>query len=312
MAKNITNPHDKYFSAVFSYKEITEKFLHSFLPAQYLQHLNLGSLERITGSFIDENLQEHFTDMLYQCQLKNSKQIIWISLLLKHKSYNDQETDFQLLDYINGAWHQNKKDHKKRQFTLPIVLYHGDKPWVRKRISEHFGQIGQHFNDFLPKFDYVLVDLSTFSEERIHQMHLDTIILNMVMVLKFGRDKNFVINHIDRIFFRANEYYDKRTGENFFNVSFVYLLSLVETSSDNLTTIFSQLPKPIKSKAMTLYDSILKKGEQKGRQEGRQEGFHYTLEIIEMLKNNVTPVKISAKLNVDIEFIQKLKEKLGL
>jgi len=198
----------------------------SFLPKKYLQLLNLSSLKRITSSFVDENLQEHFTDMLYQCNVKNSDETIWISLLLEHKSYHDPDIDFQLLDYINGAWHQNKKDGKKRQLTLPIVLYHGDKPWVRKPIAAHFGQIGKQFIDFLPKFGYILVDFSTFSEEKIHQMHLDTIILNMIMVLKFGRNKKFVITISIGFFIAPMSIIMSELEKTFFMFrSFIYLIT---------------------------------------------------------------------------------------
>ncbi|HHB78849.1 MAG TPA: hypothetical protein ENK85_06420, partial [Saprospiraceae bacterium] len=95
MSKNIKNPHDKYFRAVFSNKTITVDFLKGFLPKKYLEKLDLDSLERVSGSFVDEHLQELFTDMLYRCRLKDSDEELWMSILLEHKSYNDADTDFQ-------------------------------------------------------------------------------------------------------------------------------------------------------------------------------------------------------------------------
>jgi len=322
MSKKIKNPHDKYFRAVFSHQSIARNFLTAFLPKASILQLDLDSLDRITGSFVDEQLQEHYTDILFRCRLKNSENDIWISILLEHKSYNDTESDFQLLGYLHNGWQEDIKQGKKRRFILPILLYHGTEKWKRKSITNHFGYLPEHFIQFIPKFDYVLIDLSQFSEEKLRSMQLDAIVLNMAMILKFGRNEHYIVNHIDRIFYRAQEYFDINTGENFWNISFVYLLSIVDVSDKKITKIFDKLPKPIKSKAMTLYDSILKKGEEKGIQEGiqkgiqkgkivgKQEGMQSTLKIFQLLQEGQSPEFIAQKLSINLDFVLEIKQLL--
>ncbi len=319
MSKKIKNPHDKYFSAVFAYRSIAIKFLKAFLPRQYLERLDIESMERMSGSFIDEQLQEYFSDMVYRCPLKDSGEEVWVSLLLEHKSYPDDDVEFQLLGYMNNGWQQDVKEGRKRRLILPIVLYHGDKKWKKKQIVDHFEQIDEQFIPFLPKFEYILIDFSKYSEKDILDMHLEAMVLNLAMVLKFGRNKEYVVNHLNRIFLRAQEYYDVNTGENFFQISFVYLLELVEVPEENWPAILNQLPKPIKNTAMTLYDSILKKGEDKGRQEGRQEGRREgrqeerqnTLSIIQLLKKGVSPEDVAKKLNVEVSFVEQIWDTLN-
>ncbi len=226
--------------------------------------------------------------------------------MLEHKSYNDSDSEFQLLGYLHNGWQKDLKKRKKRRFILPIILYHGTEKWKKKHISEHFSYLDEHFMQFIPKFEYVLIDLSQFSESELLEMQIDAIVLNMAMLLKFGRDEHYIVNHIDRIFYRAQEYFDIKTGENFWNISFVYLLNIVNIPDDKLDNIFEKLPKPIKSKAMTLYESILNKG----RQEAQQEGMQYAVEIFQLLLDGQTPEFIAKKMNVKLDFVLKIKQLL--
>jgi len=177
MSNKIKNPHDKYFRAIFSHKSIARNFLKAFLPKETVSLLNLDYLDRITGSFVDEQLQEYYTDIIFKCRLKKSDEEIWISLLLEHKSFNDPESDFQLLGYMQNIWQEDVRQGKKRRFTLPVLLYHGAEKWKRRSIVSHFEQLDKHFIQFLPKFDYVLIDLSQFSEEELLAMQVDAMVV---------------------------------------------------------------------------------------------------------------------------------------
>jgi len=77
---------------------------------------------------------------------------------------------------------------------------------------------------------------------------------------------------------------------------------------------------------MTLYDSIIKKGEEKGMQKGmqkgiqkgmqkgkiigKQEGMESTIEIFQLLKDGQSPQAIADKLSIPMEFIIKVKRLL--
>ncbi|MCP4992174.1 MAG: Rpn family recombination-promoting nuclease/putative transposase, partial [Gammaproteobacteria bacterium] len=65
MADPLTNPHDKYVKSIFSDHEAARDFLQHFLPADIIPLLDLASLDIQKDSFIDPDLQEHFSDLLY-------------------------------------------------------------------------------------------------------------------------------------------------------------------------------------------------------------------------------------------------------
>ncbi len=61
----IRKVHDKFFKETFSRTDVATNFLEEFLPTDFVQKLNLSSLTIENNSFIDENLEEHFADILY-------------------------------------------------------------------------------------------------------------------------------------------------------------------------------------------------------------------------------------------------------
>jgi len=124
------------------------------------------------------------------------------------------------------------------------------------------------------------------------------------MALRFGRDKEFMIKHADLIFYHADQYYNQETGKNFLHQTFVYLMNVAPILENNWGNIIKKLPKPIKNKAMTLYDSILLKGKAEGKQ--------LTLQIAKKLKHGEHPENIAKELDVDINFVMTIKKELNL
>ena len=98
-----------------------------------------------------------------------------------------------------------------------------------------------------------------------------------------------------------------RRERTFFRISFVYLLELVELPEAKWPTFLNQLPKPVKNTAMTLCDSILKKGKDEGRQEERRN----TLRIIQLLKEGWSPDEVAKELDVDVSFVKQIWDSLN-
>ncbi|HLC16277.1 MAG TPA: Rpn family recombination-promoting nuclease/putative transposase [Thermodesulfovibrionia bacterium] len=60
----LENPHDKFFKEVFSRHEAARDFLVHYLPKEIAELIDLEFLEISKDSFVDEELQEHFCDIL--------------------------------------------------------------------------------------------------------------------------------------------------------------------------------------------------------------------------------------------------------
>lgn len=94
----LTNPHDRFFKESFSRPEIARDFLARYLPPTVATLFDLDTLELRKDSFIDRDLQQPFSDLLYQLSLRQGAKV-FVYTLLEHKSSVEPLTSFQLLRY---------------------------------------------------------------------------------------------------------------------------------------------------------------------------------------------------------------------
>lgn len=78
-------PHDKYFKYLLSAVEVADELLRYCLPASLLSQMRMETLTPAQGSFVDESLKEHFTDVVYLAHSTDEKNFK-IAFLFEHKS----------------------------------------------------------------------------------------------------------------------------------------------------------------------------------------------------------------------------------
>ena len=71
-----------------SRQEAVRTFLRNHLDKEIVDLLNLSTLEIKKDTFVDQELGEHFSDILYQLKLHNG-QDAKVYVLIEHKSYTD-------------------------------------------------------------------------------------------------------------------------------------------------------------------------------------------------------------------------------
>jgi predicted transposase/invertase (TIGR01784 family) len=101
---NLANPHDKLFRAVWSNPENAAGFLKHYLPENVLQVLDLASLEIAKDSFIEKDLKDYYSDILYKVMLAGKPAYLrgYIYVLFEHKSYFDKNVRPGSKGYISG------------------------------------------------------------------------------------------------------------------------------------------------------------------------------------------------------------------
>ncbi|MFP4167567.1 MAG: Rpn family recombination-promoting nuclease/putative transposase [Desulfonatronovibrionaceae bacterium] len=60
----INNPHDHFFRRTGSDPRVAGDFLANYPPENIAKHLDLDQLEIQTGSFVDKDPQEHYSESL--------------------------------------------------------------------------------------------------------------------------------------------------------------------------------------------------------------------------------------------------------
>ncbi len=184
MTEKAQNPHDQFFKEIFSQQESIMDFIENYVPQRLTKLFDLPTLERIEDSFVDNELKEHLSDLLFRVKLKN-KQDAFIYILLEHKSSPDKWVSFQLLRYLVRIFEKSQREgNKKLPLVLPIVFYHGKTSWnISEKFSALFDLKGlEELREFLPEFHYHLCDLNKFSDDELKG---NPTLLSAVRVLKY-------------------------------------------------------------------------------------------------------------------------------
>ncbi len=166
----IKNPHDKFFRELLGQPEVAADFLQQYLPPEVVAHLDLTRLELSHDSFIDADLQEHLSDLLYRVGLRASDRAALLYFLFEHKSYSDEFVAFQLLRYKVRGWEQAQNEGQRPlPPIIPVVVYHGRAKWTAARRFSELIDLKEvpELKSYQADFTYHLCDLSAMSDDEI-------------------------------------------------------------------------------------------------------------------------------------------------
>lgn len=265
----LDNLHDRFFKETFSRRRVVAALIDELLPDPLRQHLRRDTLELSNASFVDEDLGEHWADLVYECEY-NAGQPLRVALLLEHKSYRHERPHFQLLRYLMNAWQADLKQKRPPRPVIPIVIYHGAATWTYAPLSSYFEGIDDTLRAYLPEFRYELLDVSRFSDEQL--LHLrDGFLALSAFLLKYSRIQDFLAQTIDT-FAALLQNPETTTDEGFLNTVFVYVYKSGDLTADEIVAIFRQASQPITETLMTTAEQLRAEGREQGLRAGHQEG----------------------------------------
>ncbi|MBF0526820.1 MAG: Rpn family recombination-promoting nuclease/putative transposase [Deltaproteobacteria bacterium] len=129
----------------------------------------MDTLKAINSSFVDEQLQTHFSDLVYQVDMKLPRRA-YVCFLLEHKSYPDRLAPVQLLRYMAQIWSyilNQRPAVKYLPVVIPLVIYHGPSRWQWDKSLGSLFETDLELTPFLPDYRYLLYDLSVMKDEDI-------------------------------------------------------------------------------------------------------------------------------------------------
>ena len=273
--EQIINPHDKLFRETWSDVATARAFLQQYLPPALLARLHLGTLEIVKDSFIDQELQEYFSDLLYRITI--DKHVGYIYLLFEHKSYPERHIHLQLLEYLLRIWRQDFKQRVKNQYArrlpiiVPLVLYHGKRPWrIKRRFAELFHRSAKTFQPYIPDFEYVLFDLTQYADDHIKGVAFFQVVL---LLFKHVFDADFA-EKLPEILRLMNDVLHEEEGLRSLELVLRYIYTVTGAAmSEQITQIVTETLQAKGGEiSMTIAEKWQQEGWLKGRQEGRQEG----------------------------------------
>ncbi len=276
MENKLYHSHDKLFKETWSNLPNARSFLENYLPENIIDIVHLDTLEICKDSFIEKDLQEYYSDMLYK--VKFGEEFGYIYFLFEHKSYPDRLIHLQLLEYMIKIWRLQLKQSKSRKLSIvvPLVLYHGRDKWkIAPNLYTLFKGPVETLSDYVPDFKYLLYDLSRYTDDQIK----GTIMARVTMLLLKHIFDPDVAGRLPDIFLLLKELSEQETGLQYFESLIKYVFSNVEdiTTEDIQSIVSKTLPEDKGDIIMTLAEQLENKGLQKGLQQGLEQGLEQGL-----------------------------------
>lgn len=285
--KNSTpTPHDATFRQFLSQPDIARDFMELHLPAELRAICDLSTLKLESGSFVEDDLRQYFSDILYS--LKTSNGDGYIHVLVEHQSTPDRHMAFRLMRYAVAAMHRHlDAGHKQLPLVIPVLFYTGKRspyPYSTRWLDEFEDpSLAENlYGSTFPLVDVTVIPdeeimghrsmaALTLLQKHIHQRDIATLTDRLATLL--------MADYLSSPQVTALIHYLLQAGESADSEAFVReLAQRVPQHGDALMTIAQQLEQKGIEKGIQL-------GEQRGIEKGRNEG---KLEVARtMLQNGI-------------------------
>lgn len=260
-------PHDATFRQFLTQPNIARDFMDIHLPAELRAICDLGTLKLESGSFVEDDLRQYFSDVLYSLKTTGGNDG-YVHVLIEHQSTSDKHMAFRLLRYAVAAMQRHlEAGHKKLPLVIPILFYTGKRspyPYSTRWLDE-FSDPALASN--LYNRDFPLVDVTVIPDDEI-ATHRSMAALTLLQKHIHQRDLAVLLDRLASIllagYLSSSQvvslvHYIAQTGEVSDAEAFVReLAQRVPTSGDALMTIAQQLEQ-----------KGLEKGIQLGIEQGR-------------------------------------------
>jgi len=305
--RGVVNPHDKLFRETWSDVNNARGFLKHYLPEQVLKMVDLSSLEISKDSFIEKELSDYYSDMLYKVEFSRHDSG-FIYVLFEHKSYYDRYVHLQLLEYMVRIWRLYIKQSKKKPTSLPLVIplliCHGRREWPKDkvRLSSLLSGPVDELGSYVPDFGFELYDLSGFPDDEIK----GTIMTRVVMLMFKHVFNPDLRKKLPEIFSLLKILVVQETGLQYLETVMRYLSSVLEEETLAPEEIKRMAEQAISKDAGGYMVTLAEKWRNEGKIEGLKDAIELGLTI--KFPENSNTVMGTVKQIYDLDLLVKLKE----
>ncbi len=297
--KKLQKKHDKIAKLFLADPDIAYKFLSLYLQTEILAKCDLSKINVEPGTYIDEELQSQYSDIVYKIDLHNQSDTdsIYLYVLIEHQSRDDELMPLRIIHYqleiIQKHLDKYKDNELKLPLVVPLVFYNGKKSPYPYPCDIHELFADKELAAQVPLGKFNLIDLTTKSDDEILN-HGKLSILEMVT--KHIHDRDF-IKAVDLVIEALIIVHDEKISESLINGIFSYLMNAKETKE--LVYLLKQVQQKTpfyERNAMSYAEELLKQGRQQTQQQI----------INNMISSGLPPEQIAKYIGITLEKLEKL------
>jgi hypothetical protein len=170
-------------------------------PPAIAARIDFATLTHRPGSFVDSELAARHTDLLFSANLAGRP--AYLHLLFEHQSDVHPLMAFRLLGYMVRIWEDHLAKHpnaRRLPAILPVVLHHSETGWSADVSFEALLDLDPAtlaaLADFIPRFRFVLVDISFESDHSIRRRAITAFGRLVLWCLRHGRQPDELLRRL--------------------------------------------------------------------------------------------------------------------
>ncbi len=270
------NPHDALVKWTFAQPERAAEELRAVLPPAIAERLDWSSLLLEPGSFVDPELTERLTDLLYSVRTTDGSSA-QIYVLMEAQRQADRLMPYRLLRYMVRIWERWLDAHlgaRALPAILPVVLFNGSSRWgAATELRELFDLSPEMLaaaREHLPGFRFVLDDLSALPDDALRARAMDA--LPKLVLLALKHDGGDLADRLGGWVELIRDVLAAPNGAEALARVLRYTVEVTERGSlDQLRkTLVPALGPKVEEAVMTIAQQLIEQGRQEGRQEGQR------------------------------------------
>ena len=186
---DVHHPHDRLFRLVFSDASEAAGLLQGALPDTLSNSFDWTSLTLQDGTFIDTDLRQSQSDLLYRIRYVATGEPVSMYVLLEHQSSPDPWLRLRLLRYCCRIWEAERRGEPERlalRPIVPVVFYQGERTWnYSTEFADLFAE-GVRWLSWVPRFAHALLDQTTLAPGSVSG-GVKGRLVQLLMMAAFGR-----------------------------------------------------------------------------------------------------------------------------
>jgi predicted transposase YdaD len=264
------NPHDHFVRRTFDVADHTRALLKANLPPELLAGIRLDTLQPAKETFLSADEHEKRLDLLYSASFVDGTEVL-IYLLLEHKSEIDRHIALQLLSYVLKIQAWRRRNKKPPCVVIPMVIYHGDKPWDEPTSLRDKIRAGDRLSPFVPDMQAFIVDLSRQSAELLPDA---PDLAARIRTIQLVRSAELEFDSIVGIFRLLQAWQKIDSHRDALTDIILYLCAVFDAGKLDWfkQAIHTGLQIDSETSMPTCYEALVEQGMKKGLEKGREQG----------------------------------------
>lgn len=160
--------HDNSYKLLFSHANMVEDLIKGFVKEDWVKELDFSTLEKISGSYVTDDLRDREDDIVWRVRWSNSW--LYVYLLIEFQSRPDPYMAVRIMTYLGLLYQELIRQQKltannKLPPVLPLVLYNGKSLWKEAiDVADLIERVPGGLEKYRPHLRYLLLDEGALDE----------------------------------------------------------------------------------------------------------------------------------------------------